>query len=348
MPQSPIHDVHARTGARFTDFGGWSMPVQYSGVLEEHAAVRNDVGLFDVSHLGRFEVSGPGATDVVRSQLCNDITRITPGRAQYTMALNNSGGVEDDIIVWYLDEDRFWVMPNGTNSAEIVARFADAAPDDVTISDVRSSTALFAVQGPNAPALVESVLGSSPGRFRVASTEFDGALVVMAGTGYTGERGAELCVPIDVAPALWASLVESGAAPCGLGARDTLRLEMGYPLWGQDLDAVTTPVEAGLSWVVGWDHDFVGKQALVDSRESPDKALIAFATQGRAIPRHGYEISTTNGSGIVTSGNFSPTLQHGIGLAYVSPPPDEQDKLFVSIRGKDVPAAIVNLPFVTK
>jgi aminomethyltransferase len=348
MPQSPIHDVHARIGARFTDFGGWSMPVQYNGVLEEHAAVRDDVGVFDVSHLGRFQVSGPGATDVVRSQLCNDITKIAPGRAQYTMALNDNGGIEDDIIVWYLDEERFWIMPNGTNSAEIVSRFANAAPDGVTISDVRSQTALFAVQGPNAPELVASVVGSSPGRFRVASTDVDDALVVMAGTGYTGERGAELCVPIDAAPALWSALVEAGAAPCGLGARDTLRLEMGYPLWGQDLDAVTTPVEAGLSWVVGWDHDFVGKQALVDTRENPDKSLVAFATEGRAIPRHGYDVSTSNGSGIVTSGNFSPTLQHGIGLAYVSPPPDEKDSLFVSIRGKDVPGTIVDLPFVTK
>jgi aminomethyltransferase len=348
MPQSPIHDVHVASGARFTDFGGWSMPVQYTGVLEEHSAVRNSVGVFDVSHLGRFEVSGPGATDVVRSQLCNDIAKVSPGRAQYTMALNEAGGIEDDIIVWYLEDDRFWVMPNGTNSDEIVARFVEAAPDAVTVSDVRSDTALLAVQGPDAPALVEAVIGSSPGRFRVTSAEFVGTPIISAGTGYTGERGAELCVPTSAAPALWSALVDAGATACGLGARDTLRLEMGYPLWGQDLDASTSPVEAGLSWVVGWDHEFVGKPALIARRENPKTALIAFTTEGRAIPRNGYGVSTVNGAGSVTSGNFSPTLQHGIGLAYISPPPHGETDLFVTIRGKDVHATIVDLPFVKK
>lgn len=348
MPESPIAACHVAAGARFTDFGGWSMPVQYGGVLDEHAAVRNGVGVFDVTHLGRFEVSGPGAAPLVRSQLCNDIAKISPGRAQYTMALNDHGGVEDDIIVWYLDDDVLWVMPNGTNSDEIVARFSSAAPDSVTITDIRPSTVLLAVQGPASHAVIDAVIGTVPGRFRVEHARFDDVHVVVAGTGYTGERGAEVCVPIAAAAALWDAFIAEGAKPCGLGARDTLRLEMGYPLWGQDLDATTTPLEAGLGWVVAWDHDFVGKEALEASRSAPARSLVAFTTEGRAIPRHGYRFSSSSGEGAVTSGNFSPTLGHGIGLAMVSPPPHDDERFTVEIRGNDVEACRSDLPFIPR
>lgn len=352
MPASPINAVHETTGARFTDFGGWSMPLQYAGVIEEHLAVRTSVGIFDVSHLGRFEVAGPGAVDLVRSQLCNDITKVAPGRAQYTMALNQRGGVEDDIIVWYLPTDdgdeRLWVMPNGTNSDEILARFTTAAADGVTVTDIRNDTALFAVQGPSAPSVVEAVFGTSPGRFRVGTAELDGRAVTFAGTGYTGERGAEVCVPAPDAARVWEALVDAGATPCGLGARDTLRLEMGFPLWGQDLDPETTPLEAGLGWVVAWDHEFIGKAALADQRTSVPKHLVAFTTEGRAIPRTGYPVSTDSGAGTVTSGNFSPILKHGIGLAYVTPPPTGGEGMTVEIRGKEIPARIVDLPFIDR
>jgi len=348
MPQSPIQAVHEDSGARFVDFGGWSMPVQYSSVLDEHAAVRMGVGVFDVSHLGRFEVSGPGSVELVRSQLCNDITRIGPGRAQYTMALNDHGGVEDDIIVWYLDADRLWVMPNGTNSDEIVARFRLAAPPSVTVADVRDDSVLFAVQGPGAPEVFSAVLGSVPGRFRVVEAAFGDTAVVAAGTGYTGEPGGEICAPATAGAALWKALVSAGAEPCGLGARDTLRLEMGYPLWGQDLDADTTPLQAGLGWVVAWEHDFVGREALEASRDAPGKELIPFTTEGRAIPRHGYPFRSATGSGVVTSGNFSPTLGHGIGMASVTPPPSPDEPLVVEIRGKDVVATRAKVPFVTR
>jgi aminomethyltransferase len=348
MPTSPIHALHEAAGARFTDFGGWTMPVQYGGVLEEHAAVRSGVGVFDVSHLGRFEVAGTGAVDLVRSQLCNDITRIEPGRAQYTMALNERGGVEDDIIVWYLDPDRLWVMPNGTNSDDIIRRFTNAATDGVTIRDVRDETVLLAVQGPDSPDVVQRVVGTIPGRFRVATVSTDDGTAVTAGTGYTGERGAEICVSAQAAAAMWEAIVATGAVPCGLGARDTLRLEMGYPLWGQDLDPATTPLEAGLGWVVAWDHEFVGRHALEASRGSRSKALVAFSTEGRAIPRHGYPVRTETGSGEVTSGNFSPTLGHGIGLAYVSPPPGDTERLVVEIRGSEVPTTRVELPFLDR
>ena len=324
------------------------MPVQYDSVIDEHNAVRTTAGVFDVSHLGRFEVTGPGALELLRSQLCNDIAKIEPGRAQYTMALNNLGGVEDDIIVWWLEPDRFWVMPNGTNFDEIVARLKDAAEDEVEFRDVRSETVLLAVQGPEAPAMIEAVLGFVPGRFKVEPGMFEGESAVAAGTGYTGERGAEVCVPISVAEALWSAFVDAGAKPAALGARDTLRLEMGFPLWGQDLSDSTTPVEAGLSWVVAWDHEFVGKTALEAIRANPPSRLVAFTVEGRAIARHGYEVRTDSGAGVVTSGNFSPTLGYGIGLAYVSPPPNEGETMSVSIRGKAVPAHIVTLPFLPK
>ena len=349
MPQSPIHPSHEAAGARFTDFGGWQMPVQYTGVLAEHETVRSDVGVFDVSHLGRFEVTGPGAVDVVSGQLCNDIRRVKPGRAQYTMALNASGGVEDDIIVWYLAEDRLWVMPNGTNSDEIVGRFAAAAPPDVTIADIRMTTALFAVQGPMAIRTGEDLLGSAPGRFRVTTGSFGGRDVTMAGTGYTGERGFEIAIDSTMAIALWDAIVGAGATPCGLGARDTLRLEMGYPLWGNDLDAATTPLEANLEWVVAWDHEFVGKQALERQRSAGvQRKLAAFTTPGRAIPRAGYKVDADGSRGVVTSGNFSPTLGHGIGLAYMEPPVEPGTTIGVEIRSEEVVGTVVELPFIDR
>jgi aminomethyltransferase len=324
------------------------MPVQYEGVLSEHSAVRNAVGVFDVSHLGRFEVAGPGATELLRTQLCNDIARVEPGRAQYTMALNEHGGVEDDIIVWRLGDERYWVMPNGTNFDDIVARFSSAGSSAVHMSDVRAETVLVAVQGPDAPTIIESVIGTKPDRFGIVTTEFHGFGVVAAGTGYTGESGGEICIPTEGAESLWSALVKAGATPCGLGARDTLRLEMGYPLWGQDLDPETTPLEAGLGWVVAWGHEFVGKHALESQRNDLGKELIAFATEGRAIPRSGYALTAGESKGTVTSGNFSPTLQHGIGLGYFSPPPSATQEISVTIRGRAVPATRVILPFLQK
>lgn len=349
MPQSPLDAVHEAAGARFTDFGGWRMPVQYGSVLEEHHAVRSDVGVFDVSHLGRFAVAGPGSVDLLRSQLCNDIAKIEPGRAQYTMALNPDGGVEDDIIVWWIDDDAFWVMPNGTNSDDIVSRFRSAAPDGVSVDDVRSDTVLLAVQGPSSADLVSGVIGTMPGRFRVVSMDSAFGSLRAAGTGYTGERGAEIAVDAARADDLWHALVGAGATPAGLGARDTLRLEMGYPLWGQDLDATTSPLEANLGWVVAWDHDFIGRDALDHQRRTGvTRGLVAFTTQGRTIPRTGYPIETPNGSGTVTSGNYSPSLEHGIGLGYVAPAPTAGDVIHVEIRNRPVPATVVDLPFLDR
>ena len=347
MPASPINELHVRLDARFTDFGGWEMPVQYTGVIDEHNAVRDSVGVFDVSHLGRFDVSGDGATELVREQLCNDVTKIDAGRAQYTMALNEAGGVVDDIIVWRYAEEGYWVMPNGTNFDEILDRFV--ASGAAGVEAVRSETILAAVQGPTSPGVVEAVIGAMPGRFRVIEGEFGGSWFRAGGTGYTGERGAEIAVPASSGEALFMAIMEAGAVPCGLGARDTLRLEMGYPLWGQDLDETTTPLEADLGWVIDWDHDFVGKGALESQRTGGvPKQLVAFACEDRQIPRQGHRLRAGDSAGTVTSGNFSPTLGHGIGMGYVSPPPAEGDLIEVEIRNDWVPADRVDPPFIDR
>jgi aminomethyltransferase len=348
MPRSPLHAVHEDLGARFVDFSGWQMPVQYEGVLAEHKAVRDDAGMFDVSHLGRFELRGAGSTELLQRLLCNDITKVEPGRAQYTMALNERGGVEDDIIVWRWDSDHYWVIPNGANQAPIVSRFAAAAPAAATITSLQESTALLAVQGPNAPAAIDSVIGVSPGRFRVVAGAFDGRPAWAAGTGYTGERGGEIAVERSQGEALFHAFLDAGVSACGLGSRDTLRLEMGYPLWGQDLDADTSPLEADLEWVVDWDHEFVGKAALEHIREALPKRLVGFTMQGRQIARHGYPARAGAARGEVTSGNFSPSLGYGIGMAFLSPPSLDDTTIEIEVRGTWHPARRVTPPFLRK
>jgi aminomethyltransferase len=347
MPETPLRSVHERLGARFTDFGGWEMPLQYEGVIAEHMTVRSGVGVFDVSHLGRFRLHGSGATAAIRMQLCNDIAKVEPGRAQYTMALNHDGGVVDDIIVWRFSDDDYWVMPNGVNFDELLARFEGGK--DTVVEPVREDTALLAVQGPDSRGVVEAVVGEFPGRFRVVTGEFEGGPLWMAGTGYTGERGAEIAVPRDHAAALLDALLAAGATPCGLGARDTLRLEMGYPLWGQDIDESTSPLEAGLGWVVAWDHDFVGKEALEKQRsKGVTQQMIGFRTRDRRPPRHGYKIRCGESEGTVTSGNFSPVLEAGIGVGYLSTPIPEDCSIEIRVRGDWKPAVRVDPPFIGK
>ena len=349
MAQSPLYGEHVRLGARFVDFAGWAMPVQYESVLTEHEAVRAAAGVFDVSHLGRFRLEGPGSTDLLRRFLCNDVAAIEPGRAQYTMALNDSGGVEDDIIVWRWEDERYWVVPNGSNDDKIRASFVAAAGEGITIDNLRETTVLIAVQGPDAPAAIETVLGKRPGRFRLFESEFGGYPVWVAGTGYTGERGGEIAAPAEAAVGLFSAFREAGVAPAGLGSRDTLRLEMGYPLWGQDLDPETTPLEAGLSWVVNWDHDFVGKPALEEQRErGGHKQLVGFMMESRQIARHGYPLRAGMSGGSVTSGNFSPSLKQGIGLGYLNPPPVADLQVEVEVRGSWLPVERRDPPFIER
>lgn len=347
MPRSSLHSVHERLGARFTDFGGWEMPLQYEGTLAEHRAVRGSCGVFDVSHLGRFRLRGPGAHGLVSRLLCNDIDRIGPGRAQYTMLLDDSGGVVDDIIVWWLGEQDFIVLPNAGNSDEVVGRFADEVPADTSLEDIREETALIAVQGPDSGAVLDEAIGGHPKRFRLQSLEATWPLVA-AGTGYTGEAGAEVLIDAADGPPVLDRVLEAGARPCGLGARDTLRLEMGYPLWGQDLDRDTTPLEAGLEWVVGWDHEFEGKTALKrQRRDGLRKRLVGFRLADRRVPRHGYPLRSGDATGTVSSGNFSPTLEVGIGMGFLEPDPGSKPHpVEVAIRGEWIPAERVDPPFL--
>lgn len=339
--QSPLHDAHASLGARFVDFGGWTMPVQYTSVLAEHQAVRDSVGVFDVSHLGRAVVRGDGAEIALRARLCNDVAQLQPGRTQYTMMLNPNGGVIDDLMVWRWD-DEVWVMPNGGNHLRVLDELSAAAEDAVT-EDLRPSTASIAVQGPDAPEMLESLLGIEVRRGRLFEASFDGAPLRLGGTGYTGEKGGELVGDPDVIGAVFSRLVQRGATPCGLGSRDTLRLEAGLPLWGQDLTEDVTPLDAGLDFAVAWDHEFVGRDALWAARDRTPRRLIAFTTDSRQIPRSGNQLRAGSSGGWVTSGNFSPALSAGIGMGYLEPPTDEDVE--VEIRGTWHPLRRVNPPF---
>lgn len=346
MNRSHLHDLSTRFGARFTEFGGWEMPVRYDSVLAEHRAVRESAGVFDVSHLGRFRLTGAGAKDSLRRLLSNDIERIAPGRCQYTTMLNEEGGIIDDLIVWWWSDGDFWVMPNAGNHQKVMEAFA--AEPETEVADLRQSTVFLAVQGPDAPSLLENLLGESPPRFRNTRMEWRGGAVSAAGTGYTGERGGELCVGPDIGALIFEAIVENGARPCGLGTRDTLRLEAGLPLWGEDIDETTTPIEAGLGFAVSLGHDFVGKDAVVRQMESgPERLLVGFLLDERGIPRAGHRIRTpAGGEGTVTSGNLSPMLDTGMGLAYLSPPPPvEGADIEVEIRGRWVPGTTAKPPF---
>lgn len=340
MSRSPLHERHAELGARFVDFGGWEMPVQYESVLAEHRAVREGVGVFDVTHLGRLSVTGSGATEVLRSLFTNDVSRYEPGRTHYTMLLEENGGILDDIVIWRWDEDEYWVMPNAANVPVVSA--AIRAGGAVEVHDLQPETVMLAVQGPAAPDLIERVLGDRPRRFRT----FEAGDVRGAGTGYTGESGGELCLEASKAREMLDRILEAGAVPCGLGARDTLRLEAGLALWGSDIDATTTPLEAGLDFAVDWDHDFTGRAALERQRdEGVDRRLTGLVMGERGIPRHGYRVRSGSSEGEVTSGNLSPVLDKGIALAYLSPPVEVGAPAEVEIRDRWLQAQIANPPF---
>lgn len=342
--RSPLHTLHQELGGRFVDFGGWDMPVQYDSVLAEHRAVRNSLGWFDVSHLGRFSWEGRGATTGLRTLLSNDVALIGPGRTQYTLCLNDDGGIFDDLVVWQWDEDAFWVLPNASTHELVLSRFAEFDPA-VQSTDLRPSTVMLAVQGPQAPDVLERLVGVAPKRFRTYKAEFEDAPVALAGTGYTGERGGEVVTDAETAKRLVAALGHEGATPCGLGARDTLRLEAGLLLAGQDFDSSNNPLEAGLDFAVAWDHDFKGREALDSVKNNgPARRLEAFTLPDRKIPRHGYPLRAGESIGTVTSGNFSPMLECGIGLGYLSPPIQGVDPL-VEIRGVWEQATASELPF---
>lgn len=345
MNRSPLHDTNAKLGARFVDFGGWEMPVQYESVLAEHRAVRERAGFFDVTHLGRFELAGAGARSAIRRLLCNDIERVEPGRSQYTMMLNPEGGIIDDMIIWWWEEETFWVLPNAANQERVMSMFA--REPDCEVADLQMRTVLIALQGPDAPAVFEDVLGEAPRSFRTATIEWKDNRVFAAGTGYTGEPGGEICTDPETGKALVDALVAAGITPCGLGARDTLRLEAGLTLWGDDIDESTTPFEARLDFAVSLDHEFVGRSPLLEQAETGvDRKLFGFVLTDRGIPRTGYRVRTdSGGEGQVTSGNISPMLETGIGLAYVSPPSKKGEMIEVEVRNRWVGGRVAEPPF---
>lgn len=358
--EGPLADRHAALGAKFADFGGWSMPLQYSGVVEEHTATRTSVGVFDVSHLGKLRVSGPGAIEFVNSCLTNDLDRIGPGQAQYTLCCDDgTGGVVDDLIVYREDKDLF-LVPNAANTDAVVAMLEDEAPTGVLISNVHRHLATIAVQGPQSAAVLEAV-GLPSGMDYMAFDRVDwrapngqSAPVVVCRTGYTGEHGYELMPTVDTAGALWDAVMDAatplGGLPCGLGARDTLRTEMGYPLHGQDLSVATTPVQARLGWAIGWDKPaYWGRDAITRENEvGPPRLLWGLRTEERGIPRPHMAVRSVadDDLGEITSGTFSPSLKVGIALAYLSRAVGAGDEVKVDVRGKPLKMQVVKPPFV--
>ncbi len=355
--RSPLHDEHVALGAKLAPFGGWEMPIEYAdGVLKEHVAVRERVGLFDASHLGKIRVQGEGAAAYVDSCLSNALDRIGPGKAQYTLACDDAtGGIVDDLIAYFNSDDDVFLVPNAANCAEVFRRFEDGAPEGVTVQNLHRDYAVLAVQGPRSVEVL-ATLGLPGGLeyMSFATVELDGVRLTVCRTGYTGERGYELVMPTADATTVWRALLEAGEsqgiAPCGLAARDTLRTEMGYPLHGQDISLAVTPVEARLGWAVGWDKpSFWGREVLVaQKQEGPRRTLRGLTAQGRGIPRPGMRVllAADVPVGEVTSGTFSPTLRQGVALALVATQVTEGAEVSVDVRGRREVFVVTRPPFV--
>jgi aminomethyltransferase len=353
VERSPLDALHRELGARMVPFGGWDMPLEYdTGTLAEHLACRNEAVVFDVSHLGTVQVSGADALAMLQGALSNDLGKIAPGRAQYSHLLDEAdASVLDDIIVWWHPAagdgapDVFDVMPNASNT--------DRVRDAIGGRETTHERAVLAVQGPQAIERLATVFpdAAAVGRFRVGHATWQGAPCTIAGTGYTGERGVEIAVPADAAAGLWAAIVGAGIRPAGLGARDTLRLEVGLPLHGHELGPGITPLQAGLGWVVAWTKPtFRGKTALAAERDAGiARHLVGIATEGRRPPRAECAVLLDGASvGVVTSGNFSPVLGHGIALALVPPSVEVGAAVAIDVRGTALPGTVVDTPFVPK
>ena len=352
LRQTPLHSRHTDLGAKMADFGGWDMPIEYAGTVGEHTAVREDVGVFDVSHMGYTEVTGPGAIAWLNTVVANDLDRVGAGQAQYNLLCDESGGVIDDLIVYRIDDDHAFIVPNASNSdAVVTALTAAAAGSGITVADKREDYGILAVQGPRSDAILEAVgLPCGHDYMSFVRASWQDNPVVVCRTGYTGERGYEIVAPAAVIPDLWDAVVAAGATPAGLGARDTLRTEMGYPLHGHELSVDITPVQAGLVWAVGWDKPvFSGRDALVAERATgPRRRLRGLVAVERAIPRPDMPVLSADGTtlGIMTSGTFSPTLKQGIGLALLDPAIAEGDEVVVDVRGRQARFTVTKPPFV--
>ena len=340
LRRTPLHDRHVALGARMVPFAGWEMPVQYEGVIQEHRAVREDAGVFDVSHMGELEVEGPRATELLQSLLSNDLSRIEPGWAQYTLLTNDRGGIVDDLIVYRLDPFRYLLVVNASNREKGYAWLREREVPGSDVRDVSDEYGLIAVQGPRS--LERLGLDPAP-PFSFAEGEVGGVTCMVNRTGYTGELGVELMVMADDADELWNSVLERGVTPCGLGARDSLRLEVCYPLHGNDIGPDTDAISAGLGWVCALDKDFTGVEELrrIDD-EGPERRLAAFVMEERAVPRQGMPIVE---GGEVTSGTHSPMLDQGIGMGYVQAGLAQPGtELTIDVRGRHRRARTVEKP----
>ena len=358
---SPLYDRHVALGAKLADFGGWEMPIEYpasgGGVLKEHAAVRDAVGVFDVSHLGKVTVRGPGARDFVNACLSNDLNRIAPGQAQYTLCCTESGGVVDDIIAYLVSDDEVFLVPNAANTAEVLRLLTAGAPAGIEVVGQHQEFGVLAVQGPRSADVLDRLgLPSGQEYMAYADASWQGNSVRVCRTGYTGEHGYELIPRWADAPALWDAIVaevrELGGMPAGLGARDTLRTEMGYPLHGQDLSLEISPLQARSGWAVGWKKDaFWGRDALLAEKAAgPARVLRGIEALDRGIPRAHMSVLGDDGDvvGEVTSGTFSPTRRIGIGLALISADAgvEDGDELEIDVRGRRSKVRVVRPPFV--
>lgn len=357
---SPLHGFHISAGAKLADFGGWEMPIEYpasagGGVLNEHRAVRESVGLFDVSHLGKALVTGPGAVDFLNSILTNDLAKISDGQAQYTLLCDqDSGGVVDDLIAYRYSSEQVFLIPNAANTADVVARLVAAAPLGIAIENQHEKFSVLALQGPNAQKVLQALgIDSNLEYMSFASTTLAGVAITLCRTGYTGERGYEILTPWSDAPQIWNLLLDAvhscGGLAAGLGARDTLRTEMGYPLHGHELSLSISPVEASASWAIAWEKNFWGKEVLASQRESKKhRVLQALQVTDRGIPRAGMQVKNDSGEviGTVTSGTFSPTLKTGIALALMTIRLSNESRVLIDVRGRTSEASVKRLPFV--
>ncbi len=355
LHRTALYEEHLSLGARMMPFAGWEMPVQYTGIIEEHHSVRRAAGMFDVSHMGRFELRGPGAAALLRYVCTYDMTRLSPGQGHYAAACRPDGGIMDDVYVYCLAGDRYMLVVNASNADKIRAWLREQRPRfRAEIFDVHASTCMIAVQGPQAlerlAGVLETEFVSSLKPRACAETEWEGALVFASRTGYTGEDGLELVTPAEAGPRLWQALLEAGVRPCGLGARDTLRLEAALLLYGNDMDETVNPFEVGLGWVVTLDDgvEFIGREALLQARDrEPRRALVCLKAEERGVMRPGYAILRSGEEvGKVTSGSHSPTLGVSIGMGFV--PPDaaaEGTELTVDVRGRPLAARVVPRPF---
>lgn len=357
LQHGPLEDRHRALGASFAEFGGWLMPVSYAGTVAEHTATRDSVGLFDVSHLGKATVRGPGAAAFVNATLTNDLARIAPGQAQYTLCCNESGGVIDDLIAYYVSDDEIFLVPNAANTAAVVAVLQEAAPAGVTITDEHRSRAVLAVQGPRSAEVVAGLgLPTEMDYMAFADADFAGVPVRVCRSGYTGEQGYELLPEWESAGVVFDALVEAvrqiGGEPAGLGARDTLRTEMGYALHGHELSPTISPLQARCGWAIGWKKEsFFGRDALLAEKAAgPARLLRGLRATGRGVLRA--DLAVLNGDrrvGVTTSGTFSPTLKAGIALALIDTDAGVEDgaQLTVDVRGRAVECEVVTPPFVT-